>query len=91
MSEILRNSYRSSRAGKALSNIFRSRRERQQQFSKDDWRSELEPVGQKEIPWVDDAVGLWPLHELRSGLTGYSGPGDIGDLSRMSELELAEE
>jgi hypothetical protein len=56
----------------------------------EDWRRHLVPAGDEPIAWVDDAIGLWPVQELSAGLTSYSGPGDIGDLSALSELELAE-
>jgi hypothetical protein len=91
MSERLSSFSRLSKIGEALAELLRAKRNDSPQFEEDDWRSKLEPAGEDPAPWVDDAVGLWPLQELRAGLTNYSGPGNLGDLSHMSELELAEE
>jgi hypothetical protein len=91
MSERLSESGKLRRVGESLASLFRLKRNDSPQYTEDDWRSKLEPAGEDPAPWVDDAVGLWPLQELRAGLTNYTGPGNLGDLSHMSELELAEE
>lgn len=91
MSERLSNYGRLNKIGEALARLFRAKRNDSPQFADDDWRSKLEPAAEESPPWVDDAIGLWPVGAGNAVRGGYEGPGDIGDLSRMSELELAEE
>jgi hypothetical protein len=90
MSERLSSFSKLSKIGEALAELFRAKRNNSPQYAEDDWRSKLEPAAEP-IPWIDDALGLWPDGAEYALGCGYEGPGDIGDLSALSELELAEE